>query len=240
MKRFFAENARDGIYSFSNEESNHIIRVSRLRAGDKIIVADGENDAIAEIISDDPTCASAKLIELIPNKANPKRDITLYMACSKSDKLELCAQKACELGLSSFVPFVSKRCVKVPDDKSSVKLAARLERIAFEALKQCGRNTPMHTEKPISFKELLEKIKNTELTLFAYEASENSLKNALDNGRNAKSIALIVGCEGGFDETEAAQIENAGAECVSLGSRILRAETAAIALSSIVSFELNN
>ena len=239
MKRFFAEQTEENFVLFSKEESNHIVRVIRMREGDELIAADGIFDLHCRITEADPMCVRAEILSRTENRANPKADITLYMACSKSDKLELAAQKACELGASAFIPFISKRCVKVPDAKSAEKLAGRLDRIAFEALKQCGRNIPMHTEKPISFRELLSRISETDLVLFAYEAAEESLREAFTEAKG-KKIALIVGCEGGFEEKEAEEIVAAGAKQVSLGSRILRAETAAIALMAVASYELGN
>lgn len=238
MKRFFCESIEDNRVSFSKDESNHIVRVSRLREGDEIIVPNGEFDLLCRITSAEAAAAEAEILSRSENRANPKARICLYMACSKSDKLELAAQKACELGASAFVPFVSKRCVKIPDAKSAEKLLARLERISFEALKQCGRNFAMEVEKPISFDELLKRIENTDLALFAYEASEESLREAF-HGSAGKEIMLIVGCEGGFEESEAEKIVNAGAKPVSLGGRILRAETAAISLMAIAAYETN-
>ena len=169
-----------------------------------------------------------------PCLADPRRRITLYLAYMKSDKMEIVAQKAVELGVSALRPFISSRCVKVPEEKAAAKARERMSRIAFEALKQCGRTRAMEVGMPLSFSEFLQEISGHALTLFAYEQSQKPLKEALCG---AEDIALVVGPEGGFSPEEAAEIEAAGARQVSLGRRILRGETAAIALAAIVAYE---
>ena len=149
--------------------------------------------------------------------------------------MELVVQKAVELGASAVMPFISSRCVKIPDAKSAQKGNERMSRIAHEAVKQCGRAAEMTVGMPLKYGDFLKEIGKHELTIFAYECAEEPLKPILTT--DAEDIAIIIGCEGGFSEKEAEEIIAAGAKCVSLGARILRAETAAIALLAIAAYE---
>ncbi len=235
MRRFFPERIEDGIAYFSQQESKHISKVLRMAVGDLIIVPEGRGEWICKLSEVNLESCKAQTMEFRGCDAEPKKKLTLYMAYSKSDKMELVVQKAVELGISSYRPFISSRCVKVPDDKGAAKANERFRRIAFEAVKQCGRAEEIEVNKPISFTDLLQEIKEHDVTLFAYEASEGSLREALSACND--NIAMIIGPEGGFSEKEAEEIISAGGISVSLGTRILRAETAAIALASIVAFE---
>lgn len=238
MRRFFADRIEDGIAWFSAEELAHMKKVLRMKSGDKIIVPEGRGEWICELAEKDSGFV-AELLEFRGCDAEPKKHITLYMAYTKSDKLELCVQKAVELGISEVCPFFSSRCVKVPDLKSAEKANQRMTRIAHEAIKQCGRASDICVSMPINFRELLSRIKNEDLCVFAYERSDEPLKQLFFNN-NVQKIGLIIGPEGGFTDEEAAQIGEAGAKTVSLGTRILRAETAAIALMAIASYEMEN
>ncbi len=240
MKRFFAERNDGTTVFFSKEESNHIVKVSRLRKGDMIAVPNLDHDLICEISSDDPDSAEALIRDRSVNHANPKADISLFMAVSKSDKMELIAQKACELGITRFIPFISRRCVKIPDERSSVKMHDRIVRITEESLKQCGRNSRMDISSVITFDSLVASVEKADNVIFAYEKAEEPLKNFFDPDRKISKLSLIVGCEGGFDPDEAQSLIKAGAFPVSLGGRILRAETAAIAIMSVTSYLLDN
>ena len=162
-------------------------------------------------------------------------ELTLYVAYMKSDKMELILQKTVELGICCFAPFVSSRCVKKP--KEGGKAQERFEKIAEGAVKQCGRAAAVRILQPLSFKEVLEKIPRHDAVLFAYEKSEIALRQVFEQVREQKDIALIVGPEGGFSEQEAGQIIAAGGRSVSLGRRILRGETAAIALTALAAYE---
>lgn len=235
MRRFFPERIEDGIAYFSAEESRHMAKVLRMQPQDKIIVPEGRGEWVCELAKVSVDGCTAKTLTYGGCNAEPKKKLTLYMAYTKSDKMELCVQKAVELGVSSFVPFISSRCVKIPDDAGAKKANARFKRIAFEAVKQCGRANEAEILLPISFEELLKSVSEHELTLFAYEASEGSLKDCFNS--KADDYALVIGPEGGFTPYEAEQITKAGAKNVSLGTRILRAETAAIALAAITAYE---
>lgn len=234
MRRFFAARIEDGIAYFDAAESAHMRKVLRMTEGMQIIVPEGRGEWLAELTLID-TEAQAKLLEWRGCKAEPNKKITLYLAYTKSDKMELVVQKSVELGASAVMPFISSRCVKIPDAKSAQKGNERMKRIAHEAIKQCGRALEMEIGMPLAYKDFLKEIAKHELTVFAYECADSPLKPILQT--DAEDIAIIIGCEGGFSEKEAEEIIAAGAQCISLGARILRAETAAIALLAITAYE---
>ncbi len=239
MKRFFAERVEDGIARFSPEELVHMKRVLRMKQGDKVIVPEGRGEWVCELFEQNGEL-EGRIIEYRGCNAEPKKHITLYMAYTKSDKLELCVQKAVELGVSAVCPFISSRCVKVPDEKSAEKANLRMSRIAHEAVKQCGRAGDMKVLLPVRFDELLTEITHEDMCVFAFEKSDVPLKGVFSQSPNAVNIGLIIGPEGGFSDDEAQKIQSAGAYTVSLGTRILRAETAALALMAIASYETEN
>ena len=150
MRRFFADRIEDGIAYFSDQESRHISRVLRMASGDKIIVPEGRGEWVCELLDVSSERCTARTLEFRGCDAEPKKNLTLYMAYTKSDKMDLVVQKAVELGASAFCPFISSRCVKVPDEKSALKANERFSRIAFEAVKQCGRAGKIDVKMPIS------------------------------------------------------------------------------------------
>jgi 16S rRNA (uracil1498-N3)-methyltransferase len=143
-----------------------------------------------------------------------------------------------ELGCDRIVPFESSRCIKRPKAEKTDKLLTRLNRIAEEAAKQCGRSKLPSVLAPLSFGEMLAETKNTDLTLFCYEDEKQiSLKSALEKVKQKDRIGLIVGSEGGFSPEEASRITEEGAISVSLGKRILRCETAPLFALSCIAYK---
>ncbi len=233
MRRFFA--TVDGKTAvFDDAEVVHISRVNRLKKGDEVIAQTEQGQYECRLTDVSKQHAEGEILKEIPCQSNPRARITLYMAYAKSEKLEFIAEKGTELGLTALVPFFSSRCVKTPDAQGALKHKQRMQRISREALKQCGRVKPLEIGDVLSFEEMIRAINDHDLTLFAYEKSDVDLKNILESAEN---IAIIIGPEGGFALDEADKITDAGAKSVSLGKRILRAETAAIALLSVVGYE---
>ncbi len=243
MRRFTlkAENIFENVAYLDEKERAHIANVLRMKAGDKLIasVADGR-DFICEIAEIEADAVKLNILEERANSADPKFDITIFQGAPKRDKLELIIQKATELGMTSLVPFQSKFCISKFDNEKIPRLA----KISAEATKQCGRSTPLEICNVQSFSEMLESLDKYQTVIFAYEKETSPLKIAIEKYKNAENqgkIAVVVGSEGGFSKEEAesiAKLENV--ECVSLGSRILRLETAAISLFSVLSYELEN
>lgn len=238
MPRFFVSKdaVSDGKIEIRNGDAFHIARSLRMAVGDEITVSDGEGTEYLARLSRirDESC-ECEIIETREGASELPVSVTLYMAYPKGDKLETVVQKAVELGAVRIVPFESQRCIKRPKAEKQDKQTARLERIAEEAAKQCGRSRLPSIGAPISFDGMLGELKGYSLSLFCYEEEEDiSIKGELSALKNGSSIAVIVGSEGGFSEKEAELAKKAGAKSVSLGKRILRCETAPLfALSAI-------
>ena len=231
MPRFFIDKsqAEDNALYILGDDARHIARSLRMAVGDEITICDGEGTEYTATLTKirDERC-DAEITKKEASVREPKSKITLFMSYPKSDKLETIIQKAVELGAYKIVPFESSRCIKKPKADKAEERTARLNRIAEEAAKQCGRAILPTVSLPLSFSEMIKSAKDSELTLFCYEgAGTLSLKSILAPFENApESIAVIVGCEGGFSPDEAKTAEEAGFQMANLGPRILRCETA--------------
>ena len=231
MARFFVtkDKITDNQIIISGNDAFHIARALRMAVGDEITVCDEDGTEYFSTLTRirDDECLAA-VVSSRDGKTESPVDITLYMAYPKGDKLETVVQKSVELGASEIVPFESSRCIKRPAADKADKITDRLSRIAEEAAKQCGRSKLPKVSKMIRLGELLPKVKDYDLTLFCYEGKgAESLRTTLEAfGKRSGKIAVIIGSEGGFSESEAESIIAAGAKCVNLGPRILRCETA--------------
>ena len=242
MPRFFVDvndiNKENMTARLTGDDARHIARSLRMAVGDALTVCDGcatEFDARLTKIRDEE-CELELLCER-RSTTEPTVEITLFMAYPKGDKLEVVVQKAVELGCLHIVPFISERCIKRPTDEKKDKQTARLVKIAHEAAKQCGRGRLPSVSSPLSFSEMLDKIPLYDLTLFCYEGEGTEpIKAVLEQNKNAKEIAVIVGAEGGFAELEAEKITERGAKPTGLGKRILRCETAPTACLSMIMY----
>ena len=242
MPRFFVntEAISEGEIRILDTDAHHIARSLRMAEGDEVTVCDGSGKEYSCILSRirDEECI-AKIQDVSESLREPKMIITLYMAYPKGDKLETVIQKAVELGATAVVPFESSRCIKKPKAEKADKQTARLQRIAEEAAKQCGRAVIPSVSQPLSFKEMLCSVKDSELRLICYENEDGlSIKCALKNAKEPKTISVIVGAEGGFAPDEVAAATEAGCLSVTLGPRILRCETAPLFALTTISYEL--
>ena len=212
------------------------IQVLRHNINDEIIV----NENIYKIIDMTRDTIDLEYIKEALVIGVPKTNITLYIAFLKSDKMDYLVQKAVEIGVKRIVPFFSKNVVVKLEEKSKVKRREKLQKIANEACKQCGRMDTVNIEEFLNFNELKDSLKEDKI-FFAYEASKDSLRREINDmkQRNINNIGIIIGAEGGFLESEAEELNKLdNVCCVSLGERILRAETAAINLLSILIYEM--
>ena len=241
MPRFFVDKSQieeNSLY-IEGDDARHIARSLRMAVGDEITVSDGEGTEYSVTLTKirDERC-DADIVSKKVSSTEPKSKITLFMAYPKSDKLEIIIQKAVELGASVIVPFESSRCIKKPKAEKIKERTARLSRIAEEAAKQCGRASLPRVEEPISFKEMIEKSKAFELSLFCYEGEgTRSLKGILEDVQGTpKSICVVVGSEGGFSPDEAKEAKEANFRMANLGPRILRCETAPDYCLSAISY----
>lgn len=227
------------IINIDSKDVNHI-KALRCNAGDKINI----NKYIVEIKSINKTTLVGKIVDIKAKTGEPKVDITLIQSYLKSDKTEFVLQKAVELGIKNFIPVISENTVIKIDSKDKLKKKERLEKIKTEAIMQCGRTDEVNVFDIVSIKEV-DYSSYSHIILCYEEGSINikdimpSLKIKIDN--NTK-VAVIIGPEGGFSKNEIEFIKERAnnTKVVVFGERILKAETAAIYILSILDYELNN
>jgi len=222
----------------TGDDVAHIAKVLRLKVGDEIALCDGQcHEWVAVITALDKKQAELSLGEMTLLNTEPRCRITVYQGIQKAGKLETVIQKGVELGVCAFVPFDCERAVAKPWKADDSK-QERYERVAYEAAKQCRRGIVPKVEAPISFKELCKRAGEHELTiLFWEEERERTLKSLLREHTQSSDIAVIIGPEGGISPQEAAALNEAGAKTASLGTRILRTETAGPAAAAMILYE---
>jgi len=236
-RRFVTEDysLNGNIIEIYGEEAKHI-EVLRHKVDDVIEV----NNRSCKILNIDKNKITCEIFGDEIKRGIPNVDITLYQALLKSDKMEYVIQKSVELGISRIVPFESKNIVVKLKDNDKNKKIERWNKISKEATKQCGRTDEVVIENVMTFNGMLQDLENYSAVILAYENEEQPLKEILQKINPAK-IAIIIGAEGGFDKEEVENIlENKNAVSVSLGSRILRAETASLNLISILGYEFES
>ncbi|MBQ9985011.1 MAG: 16S rRNA (uracil(1498)-N(3))-methyltransferase [Oscillospiraceae bacterium] len=243
MPRFFVDSeqlAGTKVY-IQGEDVKHISKVLRLRAGDLITVCDKQKTdyecEVAELSSDRVVC---EIIDKHPNRAEAEIDIVLYQGMPKSDKMDYIVQKCVELGAVKIVPVITKRAVSRPSDGE--KKVVRWQKIAAEAAKQCGRGIIPEIGDIISFDEAVLCMQNDAdaLNLMPYECEGDKKLRDILVACGKKRVNIFIGPEGGFDDMEAAVARNKGIATVTLGPRILRTETAPLAVITAVMYELGD
>ena len=233
MHRFYLPQGMDGAGHavLDAEESKHAGKVLRLSAGDRVECFDGRGSAWLCALGFSGTTAFVDRLEDLPSRESDTR-ITLYQGMPKSDKLELIIQKITELGAVRVVPVNMTYSVAKAEGADAKKKCERWQRIAYEAAKQCGRALVPEVALPMSFAQALTDMRARKLMLMPYEVPVGGGLNALPVG--AKDIGILIGPEGGISPEEVEKAKAAGAVPVTLGSRILRTETAAIATVAMV------
>lgn len=228
MKKFFAKKQGDN-FILEGDELTHF-NVLRCKVDEEVLVLGTDGfDYLCRVETITKKQATLSVISKSQNTKNPKIDITLFQGLVKGEKLDLIVQKLTELGITNLYTFESEFTIA----KSNNNKIERLSRVSQEACKQCGRSLPLNINESISFKDMLEKLKEYDIVLFANE--KDRMRN-MSSLKAYKKIAIIVGSEGGFSDNEIEQIIGVGAVNFGLGERILRAETAAIATSAIVAY----
>ena len=219
------------------EQAHHIRRVLRMKTGDIIRLADGSGRVVHARVLIEKDAVYADIIDNVMDTSVTKVKMILAQGMIKGEKWDYVLQKSAELGVHEFVPFVSSRCVvRLKDEKIDKKLS-RWNKILLEASEQCKRSTLVKLANPCMFSEL-KKIP-ADLRIIAYEDADQiseRLCDVLAQHKDIKSVLLVVGSEGGFSKEEVEELTAEGFHRVSLGGRILRAETAALSLLSNVEF----
>lgn len=231
MRRFYApvENFRGQEVTLSEDETRHLRDVLRLPIGEEVSVFDGAGHEFKCVIRTiEKKSSTLSLVEEV-TPASPESDLELTIAASvlPGDKYDFVIQKAVELGVNELVPILTTRCeVKLKD---AAKRLNRWRRIAFEASKQCGRAKLMRVSEPVEFVELISKKASDKYLLFSERQGES-----FDTVIASKKLTAVFGPKGGWDDHELEDARVKGIKVVTLGGRVLRAETAAIAISAIL------
>ena len=229
--------------TLSADEARHARDVLRLGRGDEIFVFDGEGHEyrcnIADITSRSMTLTVAE--EAQPAKPESPLDLTLAVALLTGEKFDLVVQKATELGVTQLIPLITARAdVRIREPQDAARKVDRWQRIALEAAKQCGRARLMQVNAPTTLDELFRSITDVQLKLMFTERDGGSLDVAMESKRDAKSVLALVGSEGGWTDEEINGARDNGWQLVTLGGRILRAETAAIAVVTLLQHRLGD
>ncbi len=241
MPKFFTarENIKDTTLIIDNEDANHIKKVLRIGVGDEITVCDGAGtDYDVRIKEIGKSTIECDILNKTKCNTEPDIKITLYQGLPKAAKMDYIIQKNTELGVSRIVPAKLLRCVvKLENKAAEDKKCERWQKIANEAAKQSGRGIVPEIGSPMSIDEIIDDVKDCDLVFVPYECETDvRLKAAVEAAKGAKSIAFIIGPEGGFDVTEIEKLKNAGIQAITLGKRILRTETAAEAVVSMLMY----
>lgn len=237
MPRFFigSENICGEEAFVTGADAVHIGRSLRMRLGDEITLCYEGREYSCKLLSISDTVCRCEILSCAEGESEPDIALTLFQAVPKSDKLELIVQKAVELGACGICPVLTGRCVSRPDEKSFRKKLDRLNKIALEAAKQCGRSIVPTVSEIISFDECVKRLCEKDIPIICYEKGGKNLREINWGDRKANvSVGVLVGSEGGFEPSEAEKCISAGIIPVGLGSRILRCETAPIAALSII------
>lgn len=236
IRRFYVneQDINGNLVTITGDEFWHLTKVLRHKVGYKIIVCnnvDG-NDYYCNITEIGADYCLAEVQNVVANECKTSSSVTLLQALPKGDKADLIVQKAVELGVQNIV-FFDSSCVS-----ESKFNAERLNKINVEACKQCGRSRISNIYGLISFGEMLSCLEKFDKVIMCYEKeNERSIKQGLQ-AISGDKIAVIIGSEGGFAEGEATAIQSHGGVSVSLGKRIMRAETASIVACGLIMYEL--
>lgn len=241
MNRFFIkrESIEETAITITGEDVQHITKVLRLQKGDRIMLCDGEgNDYLAEIREMDKHSVITKVLDKGASSGEPDIDVVLYQGIPKAAKMDLIIQKCTEMGINRIVPvFTARTVVKLESERDERKKIERWSKIAEEAAKQSGRGIVPIVDMPMNFTGALEDSKKLDMVIVPYELEDSvSVKEALQKNRAAR-IGFFIGPEGGFQVEEVQEAKNAGAIPVTLGSRILRTETAGLAVLAAIMYE---
>lgn len=236
FRRFNATEIINNTITLTEIEHNHLSKVLRLTTGDIIIINIGDNnDYICKIINISKTSTIAEIQEIKPNIAS-KVAVTLFACVIKGSTYDLVVAKAVEMGVYAIVPVSS--AYTVGDAANKIE---RLNIIAQQASKQCGRADIVKISRQLSFKQMLSQLSSFNYVIFCNEHEKNNHILTKLLSLKADNLAIIVGSEGGFSEDEQKSLLSlSNVISVSLGKRIYRAETASIAALAIIDAVFNS
>ena len=243
MHRFFAEPGQIGEKEIviTGADVNHIRNVLRMRADEEVLIADGQGaEYRCKLTELGENEVRAQILWKLDGNAELASAITLFQGLPKSDKMDLIVQKCVELGVDRIVPVSTKRAVVKLDAKKEQTRLKRWNTISESAAKQSGRGVIPEVSGVMSFEKALEEAKKLDVLLIPYERAELMAETRRFMGeiRPGQSVGIFIGPEGGFEESEVEEAVAAGAQAITLGRRILRTETAGLAVMAMLGYLL--
>ena len=238
MKRVFLNQLFADEMIISGQDAHHIINVLRYKIGDNLIVVDIEQNILeTKIVEIGADFVKIKYMNKIDANTESPIEVVLAQCLPKADKMDFIVQKAVELGVNTIYPVISENCVVKYDASKKEAKQKKWQKIASEAAKQCGRTMIPDVESIITLKELLQSLDKDTEAFFCYEQEKEGCFKELLQQSKAKRFFILIGPEGGFSPAEAHLCKQYKMKSVTLGPRILRAETAAVAAVSIVMYQ---
>ena len=240
MQRYFVGQFNLDGFLMNSEDLHHIKKVMRMKNKDQIICINQSAEVYLCEIEDIGSGLIKVLEKLNENHELPVK-VHLIYALPKGDKFEFVLQKACELGVHSITPLMTKRSVIKTDAQKFSKKYDRYRKILKESAEQSYRNIIPNLQPLIQINEIANMMSDYNIVAYEQNAKNNEisvLKNTLSQMKKGESITIIVGCEGGFDPSEIEKLNKMGVLSCSLGKRILRSETAPLYMLSAISYAL--
>ena len=238
MQHFFVtpSQVKDGKIFVEGSDVNHMKNVLRMRPGEELMVSDGNNlKYLCAVEEYGEGGAVLRILEEMQTDTELSSKLYLFQGLPKQDKMELIVQKAVELGAYQVIPVSTRRSVVKLDEKKALKKVERWQQIALSAAKQAGRGYIPQVADVMSYPEALSYAKKLDVVLIPYELAEGmkETKEIIESIVPGQSVGIFIGPEGGFEKEEVELALEWGAKAVTLGRRILRTETAGLAMLSV-------
>ena len=245
MYHFFTETElfTESEVTIVGSDVNHIKNVLRMKPGEKVLISDGKGlNYFCELTEIGSESVKAEILPEEVDDTELPVEVVLYQGLPKGDKMELIIQKCVELGVSRIVPVDMARCVMKLDPKKEGNKIKRWYGVSESAAKQSRRTIIPEVSSVMSFKEAINRAKEFELGIIPYENFKDmtETKEVLKKVQKGIKIGIFIGPEGGFEESEIQYALENGIYPISLGKRILRTETAGLAILSVLMFQLEN
>lgn len=221
-----------------NSDAKHIATVLRLKPGDYIRLFDGKGmEYQTRILHLSSEKVTVSIENIFPSKGESAAHVIIAQAVLKEKKMDRIIRQVTELGIKKMVPFIACRSISRPGKKRRSVRTERWRKIAKESVKQCRRGIITQVNSPVSFEEMLDLGKTCDLKIIFWEKEKKTIDDILpENRSNIKTVFAVVGPEGGFTSDEINTAQKDGFISAGLGPRVLRSETAAVAVSTLLQY----
>lgn len=243
MHHFFVEpsDVGDSLISIKGQDVNHIRNVLRMKIGEEILISDGTGkDYVCEVAELSDDIVTAKITDFLAEGRELKTELYLFQGLPKSDKMELIIQKAVELGVKAIIPVSTSRSIVKLDGKKEESKIKRWQAISESAAKQSKRGIIPEVKSIMSFKEAINYVNDFDVKIIPYENANNmaETKQIVSSIKEKMKVAIFIGPEGGFADSEIDYALEKDVKPISLGKRILRTETAGMTILSVIMFNI--